>query len=70
MPPQSTIAEIQTQMQENHERNIKLKEENIELGHKLKSLVEQYEAREEVSISCKIIQYINSHVILRMAVFH
>ncbi|XP_064602144.1 alpha-taxilin-like isoform X2 [Liolophura sinensis] len=44
---QSTIAEIQTQMQENHERNIKLKEENIELGHKLKSLVEQYEAREE-----------------------
>ncbi|XP_780699.5 alpha-taxilin [Strongylocentrotus purpuratus] len=44
---QQTINEITTQMQDNHTRNIKLKEENIELASKLKNLVEQYERREE-----------------------
>lgn len=47
---QQTINEITTQMQDNHTRNIKLKEENIELASKLKNLVEQYERREEVSL--------------------
>lgn len=37
-------------MQENHNRNIRLKEENLELASKLKKLVEQYERREEVSV--------------------
>ena len=38
-------------MQENHTRNLKLKEENVDLATKLKSLVEQYERREEVIIA-------------------
>ncbi|XP_072036093.1 beta-taxilin-like isoform X1 [Amphiura filiformis] len=44
---QQTINEITAQMQENHTRNLKLKEENLELASKLKNLVEQYERREE-----------------------
>ncbi|XP_006815122.2 uncharacterized protein LOC100371254 [Saccoglossus kowalevskii] len=44
---QQTINDITTQMQENHNKNIKLKEENLELASKLKGLVEQYERREE-----------------------
>ncbi|XP_033125684.1 alpha-taxilin-like [Anneissia japonica] len=44
---QQTINEITSQMQENHARNMKLKEENLELATKLKNLVEQYERREE-----------------------
>ncbi|XP_022089846.1 alpha-taxilin-like isoform X2 [Acanthaster planci] len=44
---QQTINDITTQMQENHTRNLKLKEENLDLATKLKSLVEQYERREE-----------------------
>lgn len=46
---QTTIGEIQTQMQENHERNKQLREENFELANKLKKFIEQYEAREKVS---------------------
>ena len=49
---QQTINEITAQMQENHTRNLKLKEENLELASKLKNLVEQYERREEVGILC------------------
>ncbi|KAJ8027505.1 Alpha-taxilin [Holothuria leucospilota] len=44
---QQTINEITTQMQDNHTRNLRLKEENLELASKLKKLVEQYERREE-----------------------
>ncbi|XP_045195733.2 alpha-taxilin-like isoform X3 [Mercenaria mercenaria] len=44
---QTTIGEIQTQMQENHERNKQLREENFELANKLKKFIEQYEAREK-----------------------
>ncbi|XP_077977757.1 beta-taxilin-like [Glandiceps talaboti] len=44
---QQTINDISTQMQDNHTKNIKLKEENLELASKLKGLVEQYERREE-----------------------
>ncbi|XP_070567513.1 alpha-taxilin-like isoform X2 [Ptychodera flava] len=44
---QQTINDITNQMQDNHAKNIKLKEENVELASKLKSLVEQYERREE-----------------------
>ena len=35
-------------MQENHERNKQLREENFELANKLKKFIEQYEAREKV----------------------
>ncbi|KAL5010601.1 hypothetical protein ScPMuIL_012906 [Solemya velum] len=44
---QSTIGEIQQQMKENHERNVKLREENAELAGKLKNFIEQYEHREK-----------------------
>ena len=47
---QNTISEIQTQMQQNHERNTKLKEENAELAARLKKLIEQYEIREQVDL--------------------
>eukprot|EP00731_Ephydatia_muelleri_P032196 Em0023g703a len=43
---QSTINEITVKMQEHHQRNQILKEENCELAAKLKQLVEQYEGRE------------------------
>ena len=50
-------------MQDNHTRNLKLKEENLELATKLKSLVEQYERREEVGqiTTQKVVQTLNSH---------
>ena len=45
---QTTIGEIQQQMQDHHERNTKLREENQELAGKLKKFIEQYETREKV----------------------
>ena len=44
---QTTIGEIQQQMQDHHERNTKLREENQELAGKLKKFIEQYETREK-----------------------
>ncbi|KAK3098845.1 hypothetical protein FSP39_023637 [Pinctada imbricata] len=44
---QTTISDIQQQMTEHHERNIKLREENQELASKLKKFIEQYEVREK-----------------------
>ncbi|XP_078697994.1 beta-taxilin-like isoform X13 [Branchiostoma floridae x Branchiostoma belcheri] len=44
---QTTLGEISTQMDDNRDRSLKMKEENMELCGKLKSLVEQYEKREE-----------------------
>ena len=41
-------------MQENHDRNKQLREENYELANKLKKFIEQYEAREKVS--CELIK--------------
>ena len=46
---QTTINEIQTQMNDHYQKNTKLREENVELANKLKSLIEQYELREQVS---------------------
>ena len=51
---QTTISEIQQQMQENHDRNKQLREENYELANKLKKFIEQYEAREKVGVNCSI----------------
>ena len=44
---QTTIGEIQTQMTENHEKNVKLREENHDLAGKLKKFLEQHELREQ-----------------------
>eukprot|EP00106_Octopus_bimaculoides_P004261 XP_014771703.1 PREDICTED: girdin-like isoform X2 [Octopus bimaculoides] len=44
---QTTINDIQAQMVDNHNRNMKLREENTELATKLKNFLEQYEQREK-----------------------
>ncbi|KAJ8314882.1 hypothetical protein KUTeg_007032 [Tegillarca granosa] len=44
---QTAIGEIQQQMQDHHDRNMKLREENQELAGKLKQFIEQYETREK-----------------------
>ncbi|XP_068087786.1 beta-taxilin [Hyperolius riggenbachi] len=44
---QTTLADIQTQIEQQSERNSKLCQENAELAEKLKSIVSQYEVREE-----------------------
>ncbi|XP_069582033.1 beta-taxilin [Ranitomeya imitator] len=44
---QITLAEIQSQIEQQSERNTKLCQENAELAEKLKSIVGQYEVREE-----------------------
>lgn len=45
---QSTLNDIQTQMEQHNERNASLRQENGELAGKLKKLYEQYKQREEV----------------------
>lgn len=45
---QSTLNDIQTQMEQHNERNASLRQENGELAEKLKKLYEQYKLREEV----------------------
>lgn len=44
---QVTIGEIQQQMSENHDKNVKLREENADLTGKLKKFIDQYEIREQ-----------------------
>uniref|UniRef100_A0A8C5F060 Taxilin alpha n=1 Tax=Gouania willdenowi TaxID=441366 RepID=A0A8C5F060_GOUWI len=44
---QSTLNDIQAQMEQHNERNASLRQENAELGEKLKKLYEQYKLREE-----------------------
>ncbi|NXG74676.1 TXLNB protein, partial [Baryphthengus martii] len=44
---QSTLSEIQAQIEQQSERNMKLCQENTELAEKLKSIIDQYELREE-----------------------
>ncbi|XP_069492907.1 gamma-taxilin isoform X2 [Ambystoma mexicanum] len=44
---QMTLNEIKTQMEQHDIYNAKLRQENIELGEKLKKLIEQYSLREE-----------------------
>lgn len=48
---QITLNEIQAQLEQHGIHNAKLRQENIELGEKLKKLVEQYALREEVSLT-------------------
>ena len=51
---QTTITDIQTKMTDHHKENTKLREANIELNSKMKTLMEQYEVREQVcpSVLC------------------
>jgi len=44
---QTTFNEISSMMQDNNQKSSKLREENMELATKLKSLVDQYEMREQ-----------------------
>nr|XP_023488939.1 beta-taxilin isoform X2 [Equus caballus] len=44
---QSTLTDIQAQIEQQSERNVKLCQENTELAEKLKSIIDQYELREE-----------------------
>ncbi|NXX07692.1 TXLNB protein, partial [Larus smithsonianus] len=44
---QGTLSEIQAQIEQQGERNMKLCQENTELAEKLKSIIDQYELREE-----------------------
>ncbi|XP_013882725.1 alpha-taxilin [Austrofundulus limnaeus] len=44
---QSTLNDIQAQMEQHNKRNASLRQENAELGEKLKTLYEQYKLREE-----------------------
>ncbi|CAN9503751.1 unnamed protein product [Ophioblennius macclurei] len=44
---QVTLYDIQAQMEQHNERNASLRQENTELGEKLKKLYEQYKLREE-----------------------
>lgn len=45
---QMTLNEIQAQLEQHDLHNAKLRQENMELGEKLKKLIEQYALREEV----------------------
>ncbi|XP_011361350.1 gamma-taxilin [Pteropus vampyrus] len=47
---QITLNEIQSQLEQHDVHNAKLRQENIELGEKLKKLIEQYALREELSL--------------------
>ncbi|XP_040483789.1 beta-taxilin isoform X1 [Ursus maritimus] len=44
---QTTLTDIQGQIEQQSERNMKLCQENTELAEKLKSIIDQYELREE-----------------------
>nr|XP_006639177.2 PREDICTED: gamma-taxilin isoform X1 [Lepisosteus oculatus]XP_015219252.1 PREDICTED: gamma-taxilin isoform X1 [Lepisosteus oculatus]XP_015219253.1 PREDICTED: gamma-taxilin isoform X1 [Lepisosteus oculatus] len=44
---QTTLNEIEAQMEQHNLHNAKLRQENMELAEKLKKLIEQYELREE-----------------------
>ncbi|XP_034340773.1 gamma-taxilin isoform X5 [Arvicanthis niloticus] len=50
---QLTLNEIQAQLEEHDIHNAKLRQENIELGEKLKKLIEQYALREEMTKKIK-----------------
>ena len=47
---QTTINDINVKMQDNQKSNQTLREDNMELASKLKSLLEEYRTREEVCI--------------------
>lgn len=48
---QSTLNELTAVMQQNNEKNSKLREDNLEMTKKFKTVCEQYELREQVCLS-------------------
>lgn len=44
---QATLNEITTLMQQNNDKNLKLRDDNIDMNAKLKNVCEQYELREQ-----------------------
>jgi uncharacterized phage infection (PIP) family protein YhgE len=48
---QSTLNELTAVMQQNNEKNSKLREDNLEITKKFKTVCEQYELREQVCLS-------------------
>lgn len=45
---QNTLSEITTLMQQNNEKNNKLRDDNVDMTSRLKSVCEQYQLREQV----------------------
>lgn len=45
---QTTMNEITSLMQQNNDKNMKLRDDNIDMTAKLKSICEQYELRQQV----------------------
>jgi hypothetical protein len=48
---QSTLNEITALMQQNNEKNSKLREDNLEMTKKFKTVCEEFELREQVCLS-------------------
>lgn len=46
---QNTLSEIATVMQQNSEKNNKLRDDNMDMSSRLKNVCEQYELREQVN---------------------
>jgi len=54
---QNTLSEIATVMQQNSEKNNKLRDDNMDMSSRLKNVCEQYELREQVNGAVSIIYY-------------
>lgn len=46
---QNTLSEIASVMQQNSEKNNKLRDDNMDMSSRLKNVCEQYELREQVN---------------------
>lgn len=44
---QNTLSEITTLLQQNNEKNVKLRDDNTSMNEKFKSVVQQYQLREQ-----------------------
>ena len=55
---QLTLNEIQAQLEQHDIHNTKLRQENTELGEKMKKLIEEYTLREEVKMFCLFRQHL------------
>ena len=51
---QTTLSEITGMMQQNNDKNTRLREDNLEMTAKLKHVCEQYEKREQVYHKCPL----------------
>lgn len=58
---QTTLNEITALMQQNNEKNSKLREDNLEMTKKFKTVCEQYELREQV----RLLSFLSSFFSLR-----